>query len=74
MDLYGKFTEKGYAIAAYLPSKKGEPHEWYVTAHKGRRLVKELHIPLLHPVLFGVDVSDKATLEERVDEMLKKLP
>ena len=74
MELYGSFEKKGYKIEAYWPTHSKESMEWIVKAYKSDKLVKEIHIPMLYKSTFGVDISDVATLEEKIDEMFNELP
>lgn len=74
MELYGSFKERGYKIEAYMPSSSKDPLEWLVKAYKNNKLVKEIRIPIFYEPLFGVDVDDARTLEEKTDELLKSLP
>lgn len=73
MELYGSFEERGYKVEAYMPSSPKEPLEWLVKAYKKGKLVKEIRIPMFYEPIFGVDVDDAKTLEEKTDELLKLL-
>jgi|TARA_Y100000310_G_C20642776_1_gene794905 hypothetical protein len=73
MELYGSFEEKGYKIEAYLPSNKEDSCEWVIRAYKDKEIVKEVNVPLFHPPIFGPDVEDVATLEDKTEELLNSL-
>jgi len=73
MEQYGKFKERGYTIEAYIPTNDTEPNEFLLTIRKGK-FKQEHRIPMLHRPTFGVDIDDKQTLEEKMEEILKTLP
>ncbi|VVB82841.1 Uncharacterised protein [uncultured archaeon] len=75
MELYGSFEEKGYKIESYFPTNlEEEKLEWIVKIYRDNKLERELSIPMDVNPLFGVDIFDLKTLDERVDELLKLLP
>ena len=74
MKLYGDFKERGYEIQAFIPSEEEDPLAFLVKATKDGKPVKEMTIPLMHPVTFGVDHEDHDNLEAQMDEFMSGLP
>ncbi len=74
MNKYAEFKERGYRVIAYIPTTRKEPSQFLVQAYRGKKVVKEISVPMAYFPLFGVDVSDQQTLEEKTEELMKGLP
>ena len=74
MKLFGKFTERGYSVEAFLPTNSSEPGAWTIRIKKGRRLIKKTSVPMLYEPRYGPDAGDVARLEEETARLLKELP
>jgi hypothetical protein len=74
MQLYGTFTEKGYAFQAHIPSKDGEPIGFDLRLLIDDQVKYSLLIPMLYVPSFGVDVCDGSKLEAALDKVLELLP
>lgn len=74
MDLYGSFKEREYKVEAYLPSSDNDHLEWIIRAYKKNKLVREIKVPIIHRPIFGPDIEDVATLEEKTEEFINSLP
>jgi hypothetical protein len=74
-ESYGDFTERGYRVTVHI-SAEGAPHFVIraMNAETGEQVREEAMPPLMYGAIFGVDVSDHAALEERVDALLAELP
>lgn len=75
LDLFGSFTENGYKIEAYMPRSSKQETKWTIRVYKDgeTEIFKEIELPMLYAPVYGVDVSDKAALEERVDQLMHEL-
>ena len=72
---YAEFTERGYCFKAYI--NYGAPPRFVLrifNAKTGKLIQKEELPPFGYECRFGVDVADKAALEARTEEILRKLP
>lgn len=74
MQIYGTFSEKGYAFQAYTPTKDGEPVGFELRILIGDQVKHSLLIPMLYTPTFGVDVGDTQQLNSVVDQVLELLP
>jgi hypothetical protein len=75
LDLFGSFTESGFKVDAYMPRNSQQALQWTVRVFKEGEDApqREETIPMLHEPIFGVDVDDQATLEQRVDSLMQEL-
>lgn len=72
LERYGSFTELGYDVTAYI-CDADYPHFLIEFAKDGKVVHREELPPLMYGAKFGVDIDDKALLEEETDKTLKKL-
>ena len=70
---YASFDLKGYRFEAFMPVDEEAPHEFSVVVSKDGLIVRREAVPMMYPCLFGVDVADKAALEERTEAIIKEL-
>ncbi len=73
MELYKRLEEKGYKIEAYAPRRYSESHDFLVRAYKGKKLIKEINIPIQYFVLTGTDARDKQRLDDKIKELIESL-
>ncbi len=73
MDKYAEFKERGYRVVAYIPTTRKETRQFLVQVYKRKKFVKEINVPMEYFPLFGVDVSDQQTLEEKTEELMRGL-
>lgn len=64
-------TEKGWTITA---SDGYCTDTFTVTAKADGQVDRVISWKMFHPPIFGIDVDDFRTLEQRVDELIKSLP
>ena len=74
MKLYNKFKEKGYELEIYYPDKPKDILEWIIKIYKKNKIIKENHLDMNYPPMFGVDEFDKINLEKNIEELLNSLP
>lgn len=56
-----------------MPGSRDDARVWTIRAYKDGVLVREIIEPMDHSPIFGVDVSDIATLEDITDQLLAEL-
>jgi len=72
LEKYGSFTERGYDVTAYI-CDAAFPH-FLIEFAKGGKVVRRKALPpLMYGARFGVDIDDKAILEEETDKIMKEL-
>ena len=74
MKLFGKFSERGYDVEAFMPTSSRERNQWTIRVRKGKRMVRSVSVLMLYEPRYGPDSGDVATLEEETAKLLKKLP
>lgn len=74
-DLFGSFTEGGFRIEAYMPANARQARQWTIKVYREgeEEPFREETLPMDYEPKFGVDVSDKAALEQATDRILKGL-
>ena len=74
LSLFDCFEERGYKVETYIPNSNQVAREFVVRAYNGETLVEEMKVPMLHELVFGVDVEDKDVLEKELERLLQRLP
>ncbi len=69
----GTFTLADHVFTCFLPRSDNDPRVWTVIVTKDGREVRREEIPLAYRPIFGPDVSDVATRDARVEEIIKEL-
>ena len=73
MQEWAQFELKGHTFIAYLPSDDTEEQVFTISVLKdGTELHRET-VALFHRPIFGPDVEDVATLNEKVEEIIADL-
>ncbi len=75
LELFGSFAESGYKVEALMPLNSSQPRQWTVRIYKDgeEEVLREEVIPMIYEPVFGVDMEDQATLETRVDELMREI-
>lgn len=72
-DPYGVFDLAGCHFACYLPMSGSDEQVWTIIVTKDGKEVRRDKVQLLHAPVFGPDVGDVGSLNDRVEEMIKEM-
>lgn len=64
--------ERGLRIEAWQPDNDSVPQVLIAEIFKGEELLEEVHVPMNHPNMWGIDVEDMANFEAAVDSLVEK--
>ena len=81
LEEYGRFSENGYLVKAFMPVRPAQPRRWTVRAYEEAAVaaegdpepLREITLPMVHEPVFGADAADVAALEKRVGELMREL-
>ncbi len=73
-NLFASCNENGYTFDAYLPNNDKVPNQFILKTYNTNKQVYTSNIEMLYRPIFGPDVGDVQSLENELDNLIKKLP
>ncbi len=73
MTEYSRFTLAGVEFIASGPDNETDAMEWKLELWREGAKIRDEHIPIVHAPIFGYDEEDLATLNEKVEAIIKEL-